>query len=150
MRHLFENVVGLSNNEESQTMDDVTIAESDDLFDSSNNTENIDINSSPTKVISDFNLFFKNIFDFIFVFYKIKENKKTTFTEWFKENKAKLQNENPNATPQEITKLSVRKHKSVFINNTQKEDRIASGKRKSEDSQLECGISKLAKFGYTK
>lgn len=51
LRHLFENVVGLSNSSEPQAMEGVNpINDSEDLFDSSENTENIDINKSPTPI----------------------------------------------------------------------------------------------------
>lgn len=61
--------------------------------------------------------------------------------------------ENPAATPQEITKLGVRKYKTEVVNisaSTLEAEKITSGKRKLDDSAKESGISKLAKFGFSK
>jgi len=79
---------------------------------------------------------------------------------WFNENKNDLENENPNLTPVELTKLGMRKFKGL---NTQLTDNEKISKKRkltdeipinetdnSDGKSKTSGVNKLAKFGFSK
>lgn len=72
---------------------------------------------------------------------------------WFKANKEDLQKEHPEATGAELTKFGMRIYKSLTASGNSGNTSQSNGKRKLDDSGSEektPGVSKLAKFGFSK
>lgn len=83
-----------------------------------------------------------------------------SFMVWFNEHKPELQQEYPEAIAAELTKIAMKKYKSL---NNQKDtmgtttsaeatgnNSVHKRKLTDEDNKKPSGISKLAKFGFTK
>lgn len=68
---------------------------------------------------------------------------------WFEENRDALQTEFPDAQPAELTKHGMRRFKTLGTENGNASP--SSNKRKlSAEEGRHSGVSKLAKFGFTK
>lgn len=76
---------------------------------------------------------------------------------WFSEHKDALQLKHPNITASELTKLAMREYKSVIASGTMNgvvaTTNSLQHKRKLTDDEVDSratGVSKLAKFGFSK
>lgn len=84
---------------------------------------------------------------------------KPTFLAWYNGHKAKLQSEQPDLIPSELTKYAMGKYREIYSAGTNgsaatfKTDGAATAKRKIENengNEPSNGVAKLAKFNFTK
>lgn len=73
----------------------------------------------------------------------------TTFMSWFQEHRESLLTEYPDATPADLTKHGMRRFKAISAESSP--TTVAGSKRKlSAEEGKTSGVSKLAKFGFSK